>query len=1395
MQAGRNAQRRGTVLLLVVSSLVMLLVMSTVYVVASRTDRKNTRATNNAMDLDLAYDAVVNYLRQLVYDAAVDGSGNVLGKAPATGKKARYIDFPEVGSTLGQSGFDANTPDQSWLVGMEDDIAANWTRLVNYTSANSPTFNRFDPSTNDFTYLPGSLEAAAMDPAAGNDSYWQLLTFTSAQNIRYRWATRIVETSGGANLNTMGVDSSQVDVDGRYLSGVQGWNFALAGGDPAVNLHNGSGNTYGRGGGSILVSGAAVAGWSFNLADWHDIVRTLEFPQSLASLTYSSAPAFDNTRIWYLGDMCTYNGVTYCALADVLVGGSGPPSANWAAVPDAAWKRLQWYRYPRQAEPFDWADELELRAKNSYRSQYKARPVQLWPQTMGGAYRNRLTAYSWDRLVAPPGAAAWLAGGIDPWPANQARINVNSYLPPAPLWNCTNASSSVARAWTPSTPNDPTSGTWSTPVTVNWQTYLKGDVVTGLDGRQYICQMSHVGYSRRVIGKTYFSDNFVPYSGSGPLPTAPPNEGLRPSATTPTAPGRDPAASAYWNYIPDWTTVTNLYATQYPFAKGYAWYQGQRCTYSSKVYFCKLSIPERIWNATKTPPGYDYPRGDPPAGGSPYWLDITSSTPTTYPFLKTPFNYTRTGILANTATNIASAMKQASAQAFPTNASYPGDAARWYTDDECRAFAVNYLTARYGNGGFVNNLYSLPCGPSFLDGTGVCVRGGTWNGSTFVPDNADFGSGNAAEFTSGATNRLIVGHAAQPYLNEVCMKYNDVGVPTGSTSYPPQDVGIELINPNSVALDFRTLGATGEAQWKLYVYPAGVDPTTATPTIIKLGDLIPAGIPAGQCVVITDLSDPNTQKSIFWKASSLIGAGAAAQVKSFPGLMAAMQIAVTATNSGAAPTPYGTILLTRPGMPRGAVDFSQGVVDLVVDRFYFYKLPKVNETGANRYWSIGRPNYDKDGTVNLWMASWACQQRAATNSGWSLQGSPTIGVTNLASVSTGGILSPALVDTPLTKPSLFAPTPMAFVRPIDRWAEGYTSDTNFNFTNLAQFNQVMRVAHTAYVSGYPGTYGTPPWTLPSPNLAAPTSGTPSWPAAPPATPAGATYTYTLGEWLTARLNYYDAVNTNGPLPAQLNSTANGNIGGTVARGDFAWDAAVRFDFKSTAAYATGGGTSYGGLADPRAAWLLEYLSTTERASDIMDVGGDVDPYKSLVDPNRVRMPGRVNVNTANTNTLANLTSNLNATMLSNLTTYRGGNAVGKGIRNMGELYTAMTGAINSAVYTTAPYNLTNGAKSLYERDLPFARTWSYLTVRSDAFVGYVVLEAVKPNPNFGSFDNSSNWYGAVTDDSQNTSSPLQLVGRRRFMVLLDRSLAHQPRSSSEFRLPRVVGTRDLPPLP
>lgn len=161
---------------------------------------------------------------------------------------------------------------------------------------------------------------------------------------------------------------------------------------------------------------------------------------------------------------------------------------------------------------------------------------------------------------------------------------------------------------------------------------------------------------------------------------------------------------------------------------------------------------------------------------------------------------------------------------------------------------------------------------------------------------------------------------------------------------------------------------------------------------------------------------------------------------------------------------------------------------------------------------------------------------------------------------------------------------------------------------------------------------------------------------------------------------------------------------------------------------------------------------------------------------------------------------------------------GKGIHSLAELAIPLgiadlaIGYNNdgSALYATvqpsigitpsAKYGLLNasslGGANDSSTGAPRGAMWQRLlasaTVRSDTFVVYGYVEAVKQNRSYSAFDNANDWYfGATAPRNPTAADRLQRVSARRFIAIVDRSWCNAGRGSATV-LPKIVAYKELP---
>jgi hypothetical protein len=172
------------------------------------------------------------------------------------------------------------------------------------------------------------------------------------------------------------------------------------------------------------------------------------------------------------------------------------------------------------------------------------------------------------------------------------------------------------------------------------------------------------------------------------------------------------------------------------------------------------------------------------------------------------------------------------------------------------------------------------------------------------------------------------------------------------------------------------------------------------------------------------------------------------------------------------------------------------------------------------------------------------------------------------------------------------------------------------------------------------------------------------------------------------------------------------------------------------------------------------------------------------------------------------------------------NFPGYGIRSLAELQVPFSAYMPLYV---AKLNAKDGGSrtvdsvfpTIADRDAIWGAMCNALTVRSDTFVVYAYLEAVRQNPRYvvdsahREFVNDVDWYTqnlgegiGITDDPNDTKHALLRVGRRRWVAIVDRSQANYSRYlpmltelspgpalyvlDPRFTLPRIVAQKDLP---
>jgi type II secretory pathway pseudopilin PulG len=244
------------------------------------------------------------------------------------------------------------------------------------------------------------------------------------------------------------------------------------------------------------------------------------------------------------------------------------------------------------------------------------------------------------------------------------------------------------------------------------------------------------------------------------------------------------------------------------------------------------------------------------------------------------------------------------------------------------------------------------------------------------------------------------------------------------------------------------------------------------------------------------------------------------------------------------------------------------------------------------------------------------------------------------------------------------------------------------------------------------------------------------------------------------------------------------------------------------------GVPFKNPGDIRAVHLFEQISLTDRVSD-----STIDLSKAGISGiDKLRLPGQINLNTASGDVIRALpmiqamTTPSQNEIVANILAYRDRYATsdakaaypptilgvtptskpptmdfsnatfypGKGFRSMAELLVVL-----------GDFNATD----LAGRDKDWAKMLTLCTVRSDTFIVYGYMEAVRVNPAYPAspgHNNGTDWYAGVTDDPHDATKPNLRIAQRRWVALIDRSFSNYDRSDSKFTLPRVVAIKDLP---
>jgi hypothetical protein len=333
-----SRRRRGTVIVLVVAVLALLAVIGTVFVITSRTERSNASVISNSINLDLARSAVMQELLERMVATTLNDQGRIRSTSSAVGQLGgRLYDIPEKGSTFGTASPNI-VRDQPWLARLLYATgAADYCELTNLS---------FDPAAGTYSISPKTAAYTTVinDPTSTvADSWIELLPFSEASGIRYRFGFRVIDTNRMLNLNVGSPDnfSAAADPTGSYIPSIN-----LAAGQTPTQLANLFSNTD-------------------TMANLHDTTRRATNRLGQGATAYAATPA-------------------------------------WLS----SWQReiLRMERPSQGYAFFDLTDEIEFRSRGNLGTMYVPRPgtgtaanlTDIWPTTFSNS------AMTTSDLVANP---------------------------------------------------------------------------------------------------------------------------------------------------------------------------------------------------------------------------------------------------------------------------------------------------------------------------------------------------------------------------------------------------------------------------------------------------------------------------------------------------------------------------------------------------------------------------------------------------------------------------------------------------------------------------------------------------------------------------------------------------------------------------------------------------------------------------------------------------------------------------------------------------------------------------------------------------------------------------------------------------------------------------------
>jgi hypothetical protein len=662
--------------------------------------------------------------------------------------------------------------------------------------------------------------------------------------------------------------------------------------------------------------------------------------------------------------------------------------------------------------------------------------------------------------------------------------------------------------------------------------------------------------------------------------------------------------------------------------------------------------------------------------------------------------------LAATATNMATLMKYGCTPP-PLTPVTTGNTPNAYTDDEVLAYTANSITFR-SNGMAQDTAiaaataYTLPYGPSYVDDKGIAVRTAVTSAGVTTPYARNFGPTTDAttlpNVVSGTTNRVYLGYAAQPFINEIAAQ-EGADSSAGPAVTVVKDVAFELHNPYSVALSLKG-------------YHLKLVPLTGPATVDI--DLSGQYVPAKGYLVVTATGSPEFAT----KVAATAGDATHPPLTVYP----APTLTPTALDLNGGNLVLYRTFYDRTNTAQIAPVDQMNYTTLVVTA----GLDDLSTTPAKDL-SIARGN---NGAVNSIVEQWG----AAINN-IAARADATLGTANNNSGPAGYQLYDRYADTPaLTQGA--------------------------QFSSILEFNRIMR--QTNVFDAVSGGDPTIVSLLPD-KLAALSATTAPYNTMQCPTDSQLHFNFMAAPWI-------------------FNSTPTADVAAPPSK-----------------------------AGDIRAVHIFDQITLMDRVSD-----ASIDLSRAGITQaiDKLRLPGQVNINTAYGDVLRALPGIQAMTTMSpnqavaNILAYRDRLATGAATAT----YPRNAGTTSSVDYSDQSVYPGYGFRSLAEllvvlqgpsaaddlqkRDAQWASVLNLCTVRSDTFIVYGYMEAVRANPAYtGTFNNASDWYGNVTDDPRDTSIgsiPLLRIAQRRWVALIDRSFCNYDRTNGNFTLPKVVAIKDLP---